>query len=541
MRGKLFFFLLIIFLIIGGLGFWYYQSRSFSKEVLKLEILGLDSVKLGEEAEYLVKFKNNGDVNLEDAQLIFEYPQYSLLSEEEQLRKEMKLETIYPGQERTLSFKTRLFGREGEQKIAKAWLSFRPKNLESRFESATTKTTIISSVPLTFEFDLPTKVEADKEIRFRLNYFSNADYPLSNLRILVDYPPDFEFIEARPFSLEKNEWELGLLNKADGGRIEIAGKFSGKTGHEKLLRAKLGMWQGEDFILLKETIKGVEIVLPRLFLSQQINSSLQYIASPGDALHYEIFFKNIGQEPLTNLFLVAKLEGKPFDLQTLKSENGNFKAGDNSIIFDGRSVPALQFLNSQEEGKVEFWIELKKEWPISGSQDKNAIVKNKISLSQAQEEFMTKINSKLEIDSKAYFEDEVFGNAGPLPPKTGETTTFTVIWQAKNYYNDVDNVKVKATLPQNVKLTGKIFPEDAKLTFDSQSREIVWDLGKMEAGQGVISPAPNIAFQLAFSPSFDQKDEPAQLLSEVKISAEDEWTNIILEAISPALDTSLTD
>lgn len=530
---KVFFFSIII-ITFFGLGFWYYQSRSFSKEILRLEILAPDSVSLAEEIEYSVKFKNNGNINLEDGKLIFEFPKYSLTLEGK-TRIEEKLETIYPGQERTINLKARLFGKEGEQKIAKAWLQYRPKNLKSVFESATTKTTVINSVPLTLEIDIPTRVEINKEIPFRLNYFSNADYPLSDLRILIDYPSDFEFLRAQPYSLEKNEWKLGLLNKAEGGRIEILGKFSGQVDQEKILRAKLGIWQGSDFILLKETIKGIKLISPQLYLTQQINGNPHYIASAGDSLHYEVFFKNIGQTPLTNLFLVAKLDGNAFDLQTLKSENGIFKPGDNSIIFDSRNIPQLQFLDSQEEGKVEFWIELKKEWQISGPQDKNASIRNTVTLSQTKEEFITKINSRLEVSVDASSGDEVFENSGPIPPKVGETTTYTITLEAKNYYNDVENVMVKAILPENVKLTGKILPEDARLTFDSQSREIVWNLGELSSGQGVISEAPKIIFQVALTPNEEQKGKKAKLLDELKINGQDLWTNTILEGKTSAL------
>lgn len=541
MKSSFWFFLAMIIVGAVGAGLWLYQTKSFSKEILKLEILGPDQAKLAEEVEYLVKFKNNGEVNLEDARLTFEYPQHSLLLEGEGLREERGLETIYPGQERTLSFKTRLFGKEGEQKVAKAWLKFRPKNLQGHFESATTKTTLISQVPLTLEFDLPTKAEAGKEVRFRLNYFSNAAYPLSGLRVMVEYPSDFEFLEAKPFSLEKNEWEIGLLNKAEGGRVEIAGKFSGEIGEEKLLRAKIGMWRQNEFVLLKETVRGVEIAPSRLFISQQINGRPRYTASPGDSLHYEIFFKNIGAKPLTNLFLVAKLEGRAFDFETLKTEEGKFTVGDNSIIFDSRDLPNLRFLDSQEEGRVEFWVELKEEWPILGPQDKDAILKNTVLLSQAREEFVTKVNSRLVISQTGSFDDEVFGNTGPPTPRVGETTTFTMIWQAKNYYNEVSNVRVRAALPPQVRLTGEIFPEGAPLTFDSESRELVWEVGEMMAGEGVITEAPNIAFQIAFTPDETQRGEKGALMLEAEISGEDEWTNELLQDLAPAIEITVSD
>jgi hypothetical protein len=531
------FIIVIISLIVLGVGFWYWQEGRFSKELVKLEILAPDKIKLGQEIEYLVKFKNQGEINLEDAKLTFEYPSYSLLSQNQKLRQEISLETIYPGQEKTISFKARLFGKEGEAKIAKTWLSYRPKNLKSFFESATTKTTIISSVPFTLDIDIPSKIVAGKEIHFYLNYFSNVDYPLANLRVLIEYPSDFEFQRAKPFSLEKNEWQIPLLNKAEGGRIEIVGKFFGEIDQNKIIEAKAGIWQDNTFILLAKAVKGIAIISPRLFISQKINGKTDYSAFPGDILHYEIFFKNIGEDPLTDLFLIIKLEGKAFNFQTLKSPGGIFKAGDNSIVFDGRTIPQLSFLDSKEEGRIEFWIELLDDWQIGGLADKNHFIKTIIFLSQAKEIFITKINSKIEISQKAFFEDQIFGNIGPHPPKENQTTTYTIIWQAKNYFNDLIDVKVKAKLAENVELTGEIFPEKAKLTFDSQSKEIVWDIGKTPTGTGIITPPFTLAFQVALTPESSQESYP--LISQAVITGQDVWTGNNLESQSPGLDTIL--
>lgn len=538
MRRRFITFLILIAAISGIVGFWNWQKNSYSKEILKLEILGKEEVAVAEDFGYIVKFKNNGNIRLETPKLIFEYPKYSIV-EDGILRKEITLEDIYPGQEQTFNFKVRLLGKEGEARVAKASLSYQPKNLKARYESVTTFTTQIKSVPLTFEFDLPSKVESGKDFRFRLNYFSNVDYPLSNLRVVAEYPADFEFVESTPRGLEKNEWEIGLLNKAEGGRVEILGKLSGEVGEEKIVRAKLGSWWDGEFVVLKEAIRGIEVIRPSLYIWQQINGNPQYVASPGDWLHYEIFFKNIGEEDLTSLFLVSKLEGEAFDFQTIKSDLGDFEPGDNSIVFDWRRIPRLQYLAPMEEAKVEFWINLKEEFGIS----KNPILRNKIFLSQAKEEFITKVNSKITVSQKGYFQEEVFGNQGPLPPKVGETTTYTIIWQIKNYYNDVKNVKVKTILPQQVQLTGKIFPEEEsqKFAFDSQSREIVWAIGDLGTGQGVITPTPNISFQIALTPDVSQKGETPQLIGEAKIIGEDQWTREIVEAKTSAITAALPD
>lgn len=538
---KIIIFILFLGTLVGICGYYYYQKNIYSKETLKLEILGPQDSQAFQEIEYLVKYKNNGNTALEEPELIFQYPENSLPTNESSKRIVRQLEDIYPGEEKTISFKARLFGKEGEASQAEAVLKYRPKNLKAFYESKTTFTTLIKFVPLTLEIDLPSKIEAGKEIQFYLNYFSNADWPISNLRVEIEYPLGFEFIKSQPQALEKTEWDIPILNKTEGGRIEIRGKLSGEFKEQKIFRATLGIWQEGQLVLLKENIKGTEILKASLFVFQQINNSPQYTASPGDILHYEIFFRNIGEEPFRDLFLAAKLEGLAFDFETLKTEFGQFNKGDNSLIWDWREVLKLRFLGQGEEGKVEFWINLKKDWEIASPQDKNFTLKNKIILSQAKEEFETKVNSRLELSQKGYFQDEVFGNSGPLPPKIGENTTYTIIWQVKNYYNDVKNVKVKATLPSGVRLTGKIFPAETRITFDSGSREIVWEIGDLAAGTGILNPAPNVAFQISFVPESFQIGQTPVLISQAKITGEDDWTGLTLETTSPEINTTLPD
>ncbi len=534
--------------IAGVAGLYYYQRNIYSKEILKLEILGPTETELVQEIEYIVKYKNNGNTRLEEPELIFEYPEYSIPSEGSSQRVTKNAEdfggAIYPGQEQTFSFKARLLGKEGAVKQAKATLSYRPKNLKARYESSTTFTTLIKKVSLTFDFDLPTKIESGKDFDFKLNYFSNVDYPLSDLRVTVEYPSNFEFIESVPQSLEKTEWDVGLLNKAKGGRISITGKLRGEIGEEKVFQAKLGTWREGEFILLKEIAKGVEITKPSLYVSQQINGNPRYIASPGDSLHYQISFKNLGEDIFTNLFLIVKLEGEAFDFDTLKAPQGTFETGDNSIIFDWKRVSKLQFLDAGEEGEAEFWVGLKDDWPISSSEDKNPEIKTDVYLSQIQEQFVNKVNSKLEIVQKVYFQDEVFGNTGSMPPKAGEGTTYTIMWQARNFYNDVSGVKVKAKLPSNVDLTGNIFPEGgvSNFTFDSESREIVWSVGDLKVSEGIAgTAAPNLSFQVRLTPYANQVGQTPEIIGEATISGEDQWTGEIIRGTSPAQNTTLPD
>ena len=542
----IFIFLILVIIIIGFFGFWSYRNNIFSREVLKLEILGADTIKMGDEIEYTVKYKNNGNSVLQEPRLIFELPEYSL-TEDGKTRFTQDLKDIYPGDEDFVKFKTRLLGSENNLALAKAWLSYMPKNLTVRFESYTTFSTKINYVPITLDFDLPSKVERGKEIKYSLNYFSNIDYPLENLSVKIDSITGFQLESSIPLSLDKSEWKIPTLNKAQGGRITVNGRITGDPGQSLNFGANLGMWRDGVFVLIKNTNKEVSIVEPLIFMSQRINGYPNYVVSPGEKLRYEIFFRNIGSTPFDNLFLLTKLDGQAIDMQSIKSLTGEVRPNDRLIAWDYKQVPELRYLAPQQEGKVEFDVQLKNNWTQSNSENNNTIIKNKVDISQISNEFQTKVNSKLEVLQKGYYLSQAgITNSGPIPPTVGAPTTYTITWEIKNYFNDIKNVKIRAILPQNVRLTGKISPENefSNFLFDNNSREIVWNISGgaiITAGAGIVSNAPSISFQVSLTPDNSQKGNIVPIIGEASISAEDQFTSAVTQGKTLPVNTSLPD
>jgi hypothetical protein len=526
----------VLILALVVLGFWYFQRNVFSKDVLRLEIIGPETVEAGQKVDYVLKYKNNGKILLTEPKLTFECPANSLLAESEKLRTEKELADIYPGQEQTMSFSCRLFGREQELKTSRAWLEFRPKNLKAKYEVETSQTGLIKFSPLTFEFDLSSRLEAEKEFGFSLNYFSNIDYPLSGLRLKIDYPSGFEFLESQPKALGSNEWEIPVLNKAEGGRVRISGRLRGEIGQQKTFKATLALWPAGqlDPISLKEVSRAAEIVKPNLYLSQLVNGQTDYAARPGETLRYEIFFKNIGSSPFENLFLVVSLDGELFDLESLRAENAGYSPGSNSLLWDWKKNSQLRFLDENEEGKVEFWVGLKN---AAAGNLKNPFLKNTVSLAPTRQEFFVRVNSPIALEQKVFFQDSHFnsdsGNGGGWPPEVGQNTSFTLAWKLKNYFNDLKNVKVKAVLPPEVSLTGRFLPKEARFVFDSSSKEIIWDWGDLAANQ----ESQEFFLQLVLSPSGGQRRQLADLLKQVQVFADDTWTGETISQNFPSLNT----
>ena len=327
------------------------------------------------------------------------------------------------------------------------------------------------------------------------------------------------------------------MNKAQGGRINIKGTITADSGTTLNFLAKLGMRVNGNFIEIKEASVNVQVIDPQLFISQQINGSSNYIASPGELLRYEVFFRNIGSTPFDNLFMTVKLDSPGFDISSIQPQNGGQVNG-NIIVWDYKQVNGLKYLNSQEEQSVRFDVKLKDGWALSDSQKNNITVRDIVSISQTTQNFDTKVNSKLDFSQKGFYQGSSILNSGPVPPISGKMTTYTITWTVKDSFNDVKNIKVKANLAQNVSLTGKLDPqnESSKFSFDSSSREIVWSAGDVSAGN-----SKTLSFQISLAPSESQKYFVADLISQATATAEDQATGAIITAQSNGVNTNLPD
>lgn len=116
--------LIILSIIVVAIltGFMVYRAGMFSKEILKLDILGPDTAKIGDEVQYAVVYKNNGNFVLQSPKLIFQLPEDSLTEDGKTIFTQ-NVKDIYPGGQDSISFRVRLLGKDGDLKTLKASLS----------------------------------------------------------------------------------------------------------------------------------------------------------------------------------------------------------------------------------------------------------------------------------------------------------------------------------------------------------------------------------------------------------------------------------
>jgi peptidoglycan hydrolase-like protein with peptidoglycan-binding domain len=418
-----------------------------------------EKAKAGEEVTYTVTVKNTGTVILKKPELVFNYPTFSL--PETALYEREQLEDLYPEQEKTFTFKARLFGMEGEERSFEVWLNYSKEGQTkiTRSESAHFST-VISEVPIDLVLDIPEKAPVhskDKsEFVFRIRYFSSIEQPVPNLKLSVDFPPDFNFQESIPSMAEGQEITIGTLEPSTVGGVEITGNLPAgyDIGKELEFSAQLSInLEGTDVPLKKESAKTITYE-PVFSFSQKINNQEKYFPYAGEKLYYEIYFKNVQDEPLRDLSLTTVLEGPLFDLETIEAPLGTFTKGANSISWDGGRIPELRYLTPDQEGKVELWVTLKDDYKPKDISEANALISNRVILGGFEREFRSRVNSLVKITQEGYFRDKYgfFENSGPQPPRVAETTQYTIVWKLENYYNWLEDTVIKASLPSGASI-----------------------------------------------------------------------------------------
>ncbi len=544
----------IAFFIIVSLMIWH-GLTSFDKDKISLIIQGPEKIISGDQATYIVKYKNNTRLSLKDVKLVFRYPEKSMPSNTDDLTEIHNLPNLEPGQENQVDLSARIIGLKDEDKKVSAELSYQPGKISSHFISQTEFSTKIASVPLAINLDLPEKLVSGQSFDYSLKYSNQSETSFDNLQIRIDYPDGFNLVSSDPKPIEKDKiWQIGELTAKSQGEIIINGIIQGEKDELKSFKAQIGSFKDNQFTIYAETVDAFKISVSPLFVSQTINESSDYIAKAGDTLKYQINYQNTTNVGIKNVIISAKLEGQALDLTSLELDKGSFDGASQTIIWNAGNLQELAFLDHLQKGKIGFLIKIKKPLPIKKYADKNFVITStvKIDSSEApstlkdiqidgQSEAITKIASQLDIQAKGYFNDDLISNSGPIPPKIGQTTTYAIKWRLVNTANDLSNVKVKAFLPPNVQWKNKIVPANSDLKYNSQTGELIWQVGDLPSATGILLPVKQVAFQIAIIPSLAHLDSTMELIGQSTVTGYDNFVNSDLSDLGKIIDTDLPD
>ena len=542
--------------VLAAAGVFFYQFYfSFDKSQVKILISGPLNALSGDEITYTVKCENQSKVNLTNAKLYFWFPENSLPSDENGDLRIIDLQDIPKNSQKQLEFKAKIFGSKGEKKIAKAKLIYKPLHISSLFENESEFETSIIEVPLILDFDLPEKLVSGQEIRFSLEYINQSQASFDSLKIKIVYPSGFHFKSSAPLPSEgDNIWRIGDLNANESGKIFIQGTIKGNIDEPKPFQARIGEEKEEKFIVYSQTTESSRISSPPLSIKQFANNKVEYVAEEGEILDYRIEYKNTCDVGIKNVIITCELKGKALDFSSLKLEKGSFSEQTHTITWGPSDISDLELLAPGKSGEVKFSIKVKKPLPVFSYNDKNFKVVSIVKIDTlspplvlsdiqigSENEIITRIKTKLVLEAKGYFRNSLISNNGPIPPRVGEKTTYTIVWQVLNSSNDLTETKVEAKLPSYINWTGNLEPDNQDIRYDPITRKVTWYIGYLPAGTGIITPVRQVAFQIGLIPSLYQVGDLVKLIEESKAVGKDYFVNEKIQAKDKEIYTDLPD
>lgn len=540
------------------------NRSAFNEGRVSITLVGMESSGSNEPVEYRLVYKNENRVALKDAQIYLNYsdnfkPEASeVLKIDNANNSHIVLGELAPYSQGEQTITGKFFAPSSAVVYLDANLEFVPSNFNSKFRSNGKIGVNIKTSPLQINVEAPMDVISGKKIDYVLNYQNLSPSKYSNVKIKVTYPREFNFTSANPPAFTENEtWIVGDLEAGAGGKIVISGNISGIRNDSKIISVSVSADNEKGETVLYGTEEKVtKIIASPLFIYQTANDKENLDINAGEQIYYTIYFGNIGEVGLRKAIITMEIKSDVVDYASLKAAGGYFDEASKTITWKASEIADLVNLEPGAKKSLRFQLGILNRFPIKDENDKNftletlvkidspdiptPITENKIISSNRLE---LKVNSPFSLDVKGFYKDANIENFGPIPPKLNQETAYALHWKVTNVSNDVDNVQVKSFLPTGVKWTGKVYPEKEKdnLTYNERTNQLIWNIGKLKNGVGVISDPREVVFQVSITPQINSVGQSVNLLEPSILTGKDLFTGKELQFEAKRKDTKILE
>ena len=556
-------------LIIGGIALvslivfgilWYIQT-AFSEEKVAINISGSQNASSGELLTYEISYSNDNRVALKDVILRVTYPESFNPVENANFKTEGQTNGIFTIGDiaKKSSGKVILSGSaystRGSMVYIKSDLIYKPANVNSQFVVKNQLAVNINSSPINLEIMAPQELASGDALDYEIRYTNVGKEDFDSIKIKIDYPDGFTFAKSSPIVSEGNNiWYIGQLPASQSGKIVVSGKLEGKGGEIKNIVAHIGTSENGKFIGYNEEKVSTAVIALPITIAQVVNGKDIASVKPGENLRFAITYRNDNSAGLRDIIITDKIDSPVFDYASLDLKQGAFDQNSKVITWKGVDSPSLKLLGPGQTGEIFFSIKVKSNIPVEAVNDKNFVLSSIVKIDSpdikstlesnkiiAGNRLDIKLESKIFMETKGFYNDSVIINSGPIPPQVGKATTYTIHWKVFNVSNDIANAQVSAELPTGVTMTDKIVPNDGMLTYNSRNNSILWEIGNLAAGVGTLTPPKEVSFQVQITPAINQLNNKVDLINSAVFSAKDLFTNTDVSFESEKKDTGLLE
>jgi hypothetical protein len=537
------------------------NSNSVSNDNINISVQSNAFTAGGEDYPLLVEIANKNNSPLELVDLVIDYPKSSEdTSAQDSNHVRISLGTIPAGGVKDENVKLVLFGEQGSTNQINISIEYRVEGSNSIFVKSAIYNVSINSTPMDLSVDAPTQVISNQDMKFNVKATLNSTKTMSQVLLKVDYPIGFQFESATPApSIGNNIWNLGDVAPGSERDISIDGKMVGVfDGDQKVFHVSAGTQSDTDASTIGTLFNSMDysmmIEKPSIDASLMINgvSQTNYTIDAKTPINAQIHWVNNLNTSISNLKITAKISGDAVDPNTISTAQGFYDSSQNLITWDDNAESSFVQVNPGDSGDLSFSLSSLPLFSATGGIISSPTINIDVSVTgeQAQNggattelsnEELSAINltSDLGLSTEALYYSGPFTNTGPIPPKVGQNTTYTVVWTLSNTANNISNAEVESSLPLWMQFVGPFSPTTEDLTYNSTTKEILWNVGSVPAGTGITEASRSVSFQVKLNPSLSQVGTDPVIINNTALTGHDDFANVDLTVNKGSLDTRL--
>lgn len=526
-------------------------------EKISLDIVNPKEIYRGVPFELSIGIQNQGDNILRDANLVLQLPSGVINTNDlsNQYLIQDAIGDVGGGSLTKRTYSLIGIGAKDSTQNIEASLSYVVGG--SRFEEKSESEIVIKNLAVNLEIAKPEQVLNSSNFDIKVKYKNVSFFDFADVFLEAKYPTGFKFISSSilPDALS-NRWRLGELKSGTAGELSLKGSVNGADQSSFNIPITVyAVFFGKEY-LISESLASITIAPSPVRMEIMVNNRNDYTARLGETLEYVVKYYNMSGIALADVILETNIAGELFDFGTIKTQ-GAINSVTQTLIWNASHIPELKLLDAGGSGEARFNVTLKNQFPIKRLNDKNYTLKAVATLDSPSVPYYldakktavsasleTKVAGQVFFDAKAFYRDSSSGiaNAGKFPPKVNEPTEYTIHWIIKNYGTDLTNIQVKSSLASAVSWTGVVKSNtDTVPLYNDRTQEIVWDIGKIPATQGVISAPFEAVFQIKAVPNQTQIGKFMPLIKDSLLKAVDDFTGVELTGSDVGLTTALSD
>lgn len=544
-------FLIFLFITLASSAYIYFGGNQISSENIQLNISGQSTLGGGEVMSLQIALANNNPVPIESATLILKYPTgtRSVGDAPRNLYEErIPLEDIAPGNSKSLPVEVAIFGEENAEKEISATLEYRTNGSNGTFYKDSAPFMFrISSSPVVLSIASVNKVASGQLVDVTVTAVSNASTPLNDILITAEYPNGFKYESASQAPIfGQNVWRIDQLLPEEKESITIKGIVTGLTQESLQIKFAAGPPNPENKYSINAALADAraEFTIERPFIDVAVAIAGQTegvaVLSQDKDTTVKVDIINTLDETVYDMVVEVVPEGNALDENSVRGNKGFYDSNTNSVRWEVANNPSFSEINPGDKRTLEFIVYQGEQKTTSAFDLTVNVYARRVAESSAAELLvgtMTregKYSSSVTLGSQAGRNVGRFGDAGPVPPQVGETTTYTLTLVAQAGANNMNNAVVNTALPVYVNWLDA-YEAEGKVTYNTVSKKLEWAIGDITSGQ-----RKELNFQVSIQPSTSQVGKTPVLLNQQRMKANDQFTGELLQDTSTPVLSELS-